>query len=226
MESVKTIPAADVPKIANDCVIIDVRTPAEHAEAHLQRAHDHVPLDTLNPRDFMLRRGLDKDAALYILCRSGARATAAAQKFAAEGYSNVHVIEGGIISCEECGEPVVKNDVRNDNKAHAAAANAAAEGKAALNNVYARLGRIPLDGQVRLFAGALVLLGTILGLAGAEIFYLLPLAVGGGLVYSGITGWCGLALGLAKAPWNKGTGAACASSFKGVDGNKDGGACA
>lgn len=217
----KTASIKDIPQATGDCVIIDVRTPAEHAEAHLQRAHDHVPLDTLNPQDFMLRRGLDKDAAIYILCRSGARATTAAQKFTAEGFTNIHVIEGGILSCEESGEPVVKN--ANSNTPPAIDPEKA---KAALNTLYARLAKIPLDGQVRAAAGVLVVLGTVLGFA-ADIFFLIPLAVGGGLIFSGLTGWCGMAMALAKAPWNK-TAAPFCSSFKGVektDSKKDG-ACA
>lgn len=216
MESVKIVPATDMPKIANDCVILDVRTPAEHAEAHLQRAHDHVPLDTLNPQDFMLRRGLDKDAPVYILCRSGARARVAAEKFEASGFSNIHVIDGGIMACEQNGEPVVKND----NKVAAAASGAAAESKAALNDIYARLAKIPLDGQFRLAVGIIVFLGSLLALAGAEFFILLPLAAGAGLIYSGITGWCGLAMLLAKAPWNKSAAPFCQTMKK--DGDKKG----
>src|SRR3990172_7138278 len=101
------IPAAEMKKIPDaHAVIVDVRTKLEHQTQHLARPHEHMPLDQLNPEDFMLRRGLDREAPVYLLCRGGTRARAAAEKFIAGGYPNVHVIEGGIVACENCGVPV------------------------------------------------------------------------------------------------------------------------
>ena len=87
MTSFATINAKELDHMdPNQGVILDVRTKMEHAEKHVSFGHAHVPLDELKPTDFMMRHGLDKDSDVYILCRSGKRATQAAEKFAAEGY--------------------------------------------------------------------------------------------------------------------------------------------
>jgi rhodanese-related sulfurtransferase len=61
----------------------------------------------------------------------------------------------------------------------------------------------PLERQVRLIAGAFVLLGAILGLTLNPWFFAIPVFFGAGLTFSGITGWCGMALLLGKLPWNR-----------------------
>jgi hypothetical protein len=48
-----------------------------------------------------------------------------------------------------------------------------------------------------------VLLGTILGLTASPWFFAVPLFVGTGLLFAGITGFCGMALVLQRAPWNQ-----------------------
>lgn len=169
----------------NASIILDVRTKMEHAEKRLTFSHAHIPLDELKPTDFMMRHGLDKDSGVYILCRSGKRATQAADKFVAEGYRNIHVIEGGIIACEDCGQKV--------------------EGHAANTNTVSpqAKGPISLERQVRIAAGAIAASGALLGLMVNSLFSMIPLFVGGGLVFAGITDRCGMALLLTKAPWSK-----------------------
>ena len=61
---------------------------------------------------------------------------------------------------------------------------------------------LPLMRQVMIAAGILVLLGTILALVVDFIWVYLSMFVGAGLLFSGVTGWCGMALLLAKMPWN------------------------
>jgi len=48
-----------------------------------------------------------------------------------------------------------------------------------------------------------VLIGVILGLLVNQAFFGLPAFIGAGLVFAGITNWCGMGLLLAKAPWNR-----------------------
>lgn len=158
------------------CIILDVRTAMEHAEKHIGRDHAHVPLDALDPVTFMQQHGLGRDARVYILCRSGGRAAQAAAKFMEAGYPNATVIEGGIMACESCGHAI---------KTGPAPA------------------QLSLERQVRIAAGLLAGGGALLGLLAHPLFTLIPLFVGGGLVFAGITDRCGMALLLAKAPWNK-----------------------
>ena len=107
MSDYTVVPAQEMKQItSSDATILDVRRPEEHAEMHIIAPHIFMPLDQLDPADFMLRHGLDKEAPVYILCRSGMRARKAADMFTGAGYKNLFVIEGGILACAENGEPV------------------------------------------------------------------------------------------------------------------------
>jgi hypothetical protein len=68
-----------------------------------------------------------------------------------------------------------------------------------------------LERQVRIAAGGLGAVGALLALTVHVAFAALPLLIGGGLVYSGITDWCGMGMLLAKMPWNRGKGGGTAS---------------
>jgi rhodanese-related sulfurtransferase len=72
-------------------------------------------------------------------------------------------------------------------------------------------GVIPLDRQVLIAAGALVLFGVLMSLFVSPRWVLLSGFVGAGLMFAGLSGFCGMATLLAKAPWNRGSGPASAS---------------
>ncbi len=61
---------------------------------------------------------------------------------------------------------------------------------------------ISLERQVRIVAGSLVLIGVLLGWFVHRGFFGLSAFVGAGLVFAGITDFCGMGLLLAKLPWN------------------------
>lgn len=166
------------------CVILDVRTDIEHRAAALKQPHIHLPLDRLDAADFIKAQKLDGSRPLYILCRAGARAAKAAESFRQAGFENVHVIDGGILNCETCGLALKKGEV------------------------------ISLERQVRIAVGSTVLLGVLLGALLSPWFYVLPAFCGAGLVVAGVTEWCGMALLLARAPWNRtaGSGKTCCNT--------------
>lgn len=62
-----------------------------------------------------------------------------------------------------------------------------------------------IERQVRIAAGSLVLLGAIAGWMVHPAFTGVSAFVGGGLVFAGITDWCGMGLLLMKMPWNRKT---------------------
>jgi tetrahydrodipicolinate N-succinyltransferase len=62
---------------------------------------------------------------------------------------------------------------------------------------------ISIERQVRIGAGSLVLTGLILGFLFHPAFFALSAFIGAGLVFAGITDWCGMGLLLARAPWNR-----------------------
>ena len=63
--------------------------------------------------------------------------------------------------------------------------------------------RMSMERQVRVTAGGLVILGIALGALVHPAFYILSLFIGAGLVFAGITDWCGMAKILQYMPWNK-----------------------
>ena len=150
--------------------VIDVRTPVEFAEVHVPAARS-VPLDELKPGSLQLQ----KDQPVYLLCRSGQRATKAAEKFAKEGFTQPIVVEGGTLAWMDANLPVTRSAVKV----------------------------ISLERQVRIAAGALVFTGVLLAQFVDGRFIWLSGFVGAGLVFAGITDFCGMGLLLARMPWNK-----------------------
>jgi len=150
--------------------VIDVRTPVEFAEVHVPQARS-VPLDELKPSSLQLQKG----QPVYLLCRSGQRATKAAEKFAKEGFSQPIVVEGGTLAWIAANLPVERSTVKV----------------------------VSLERQVRIAAGALVFTGVLLARFVNFDFIWLSGFVGAGLVFAGITDFCGMGLLLAKLPWNK-----------------------
>ena len=57
--------------------------------------------------------------------------------------------------------------------------------------------------QVQITAGALIVLGVLLSLWVAPQFIALSGFVGAGLMFAGISGWCGMAKLLGLMPWNR-----------------------
>ncbi len=65
---------------------------------------------------------------------------------------------------------------------------------------------VSLEGQVRMVAGALIVVGIILGVAINPWFLILPAGVGAGLFHAGYTDSCLMGTILAKLPFNRGRG--------------------
>jgi rhodanese-related sulfurtransferase len=166
--------------------LIDVRTPVEYREIHAEPAR-LVPLDSLDPEAIMRARNGSNDEPLYTICRSGGRGQQAAEKFHAAGYTNVVNVEGGTLAWEHAGLPVVR-------------------GKKTMS----------LERQVRIAAGSLVVLGTVLGAFVHLGFLVLTAFVGAGLIFAGVTDTCGMGMLLARMPWNQAgeTVAACSSALE------------
>jgi rhodanese-related sulfurtransferase len=162
--------------------LIDVRTPVEYAEVHAEGAR-LIPLDKLDPRAVMAAHNGSAGEPLYVICKSGARAAKAVEKFRAAGFDNVISVAGGTTAWADAGLPVVRGTSRI----------------------------ISLERQVRIGAGSLVVLSVLLGWLVHPALFGLAAFVGAGLVFAGVTDWCGMGLLLARMPWNqvKGGGGTC-----------------
>ncbi len=165
--------------------LIDVRTPVEFREVHIDGARN-IPLDTLDPSAIMNAGNGLAGETLYFICQAGGRSQKACEKFQQAGFANVVSVEGGTKACENVGLPLVR-------------------GQKAMS----------LERQVRITAGSIVLVGVILGFLVHPAFFGLSGFIGAGLVFAGITDTCGMGMMLSKMPWNQvknAPGASCATA--------------
>jgi rhodanese-related sulfurtransferase len=84
--------------------IIDVRTPAEFLENHLDGAHN-IPLHQLDPPLIREQYG---DTPLYLICLKGSRGKQACERLRAAGFAQVFNVEGGMEACLAAGLPMVR----------------------------------------------------------------------------------------------------------------------
>jgi rhodanese-related sulfurtransferase len=109
-------------------------------------------------------------------CRSGKRSLDAATRFGRASTAQAYNLVGGIEGWKAAGLPVHKP---------------------------AGAPKIDVMRQVQMTAGSLVLVGVLLGAFVSPWFLILSGLVGGGLVFAGASGWCGMAKMLALMPWNR-----------------------
>ena len=163
---------AELRKVGAEIELIDVRTPVEYCEIHLDIAQS-VPLHQLDPQAVMQARNGTKKTPLYVVCQTGKRGEKACEKFRKAGYSNVINVEGGTLACGYAGFPLVRGEKT-----------------------------VSLERQVRIAAGTLVLMGAVLGWLIHPAFIGLSAFIGAGLIFAGITNTCGMGMLLASMPWN------------------------
>lgn len=161
--------------------LIDVRTPGEYHSGHAAGARS-FPLDRLDAKELMASRQAKADEPIYIICKSGGRSRQACQKLVAAGVGNIVNVEGGTEAWKQAGLSI----------------------EGATRRVW------PLDRQIQTAAGAICLTGAILGTWASPWFYLLCAMVGFGLFMAGLTGFCPMAILLARMPWNQSSKASCA----------------
>lgn len=168
--NIKSITEKYVSEGASSLTILDVRTPAEYEEAHIEGSILHS-LEGLNAERVLSEKA---EGPIYVLCKSGQRATQAIKKLNKNGVDDLVLVEGGIQAWIDTGSPVIR-------------------GKKTIS----------LERQVRIAAGGLVVLGAILGFNYHYLWHGLSGFVGAGLIFAGITDTCGMAVLIAKMPWNQ-----------------------
>ena len=166
--------------------LLDVRTPGEFAAAHVPGTK-LTPLDDLNPDAFQRQRG-SEEIPVYVLCQSGGRARKAIEKLEQGGVHGCVLVEGGTQAWIDAGLPTER----------------------------AQSTVLPLMRQVQITVGLISAAGAALALTINPLFAIIPLVMGCGLLFAGLTGMCGLALLLAKMPWNRAQ--SCGSCCEGKGG--------
>jgi len=143
-----------------------------------EHAREHIPGARHHAlskidREHPVRPG---DDVLIFHCRSGARTQGNAPKLAAaSGACETFILEGGLEAWKKAGLPVALD----------------------------RSQPIDLMRQVQIAAGSMVLIGVVLGALINPGFYALSGFVGAGLLFAGVSGFCGMARLLGLMPWNK-----------------------
>ena len=72
-------------------ILLDVRTKEEYETGHIKDSK-LMPVDTL--KEESVKSLLDKDATIYVYCRSGNRSVTAANILVEQGYKNVYNLGG------------------------------------------------------------------------------------------------------------------------------------
>jgi len=158
---------------SNESFVVDVRTPAEYNEVHVEGALN-VPLGILYGSATKIAE-LAAGRPVTLVCRTGKRAEEGRKLLAKAGVRDAHCMEGGIEAWVSRGNPVKRSGTK----------------------------AVSIERQVRIAAGFLVLFGSIATWFINPAFVILPAFVGAGLFLAGVTDTCGMAIVLAKMFWNK-----------------------
>lgn len=86
-------------------VIIDIRTPQEFSQGHIEGAininyYDHSFMEQIGK--------YDKSKPIFLYCRSGNRTSSAAAKIAKVGFEEVYDLQGGIMSWSRENLEIIK----------------------------------------------------------------------------------------------------------------------
>ncbi|VUD40546.1 Inner membrane protein YgaP [Thalassocella blandensis] len=157
--------------------VIDLRTPAEVDKEKLADCHC-LPVHEFSAEkltSLIQNSGKNSNEPVYLLCQSGKRAELATQKLANHPTLKTVILEGGLNAIKLEGMTTIRTTRKS----------------------------IPLERQVRITAGSLVLLGVLLGFTVTPAFFYLSAFIGAGLIFSGITDTCPMAMLIARMPWNQ-----------------------
>ncbi len=154
----------------NECQVIDVREFSEFDSERIANAR-LMPLSNFEKHV----DDIDRSKPVYLMCRSGNRAKQAADKLSNKGFTDIHVIEGGMAAWSQASLPIVNGN----------------------SKIWS------LERQVRFAAGLLILSGILLSVLISQHMILISGFVGAGLAFSALTDTCGMGMILARMPWNK-----------------------
>ena len=137
-------------------------------------AREHVPGSLNIPRAGLSAARLP-DSPLIFTCRSGARTAACVADIDRVAGPDAAILDGGLQSWRAAGGAIAAD----------------------------RSAPIEIMRQVQIAAGSLILLGLLLAHLLHPGWLLLSAFVGCGLMFAGLSGWCGMAKLLVLMPWNR-----------------------
>jgi len=175
MTTLPTITAAEARRRLADgsAVLVDIREPMEHAREAIPGAFLR-PASSFDPSSLAGIGGKNAPAIIFH-CQSGKRTADNADRLRACGVPEAYMLEGGLSGWKAAGYPTGID----------------------------RSKPIEIQRQVQITAGLLILAGLLLAWLVSPLFLGLSAFVGAGLVFAGLSGWCGMARLLGLMPWNR-----------------------
>lgn len=144
---------------------------------HDEYAREHIPGSISLPVSALDSADLKLEAGQNAIfhCKSGMRTDSNCAILAQHVDGEAFMLDGGLDAWRALGLPTAK------------------DAKAPLE----------MNRQVQITAGSLILLGVLLGWFVSPAWFGLAAFVGAGLMFAGISGWCGMATLLQAMPWNR-----------------------
>lgn len=140
-----------------------------------EHARERIAGARLVPLSTIDRQSIPGDKTIVFHCRTGNRTAANAGVLLAKHCPDAYALAGGLEAWKAAGLPTEID----------------------------RRAPIELFRQVQIAAGSLILIGLLLAVLVSPWFVALSAFVGGGLIFAGVTGTCGMARFLGIMPWNQ-----------------------
>lgn len=172
--STRTVSPAEAHELMkNGSTLIDIREPAEFLREHVPGAISFPLSDILLGKKI---KDLPVNHPVIFHCLAGSRTAQNEDALVRTADpATVLLLSGGINAWKSANFPTIED----------------------------KKYPLPIMRQVQIVAGILILAGVLMGYAIDESFFLLSGFVGAGLLFAGVSGWCGMAVLLSKMPWNK-----------------------
>jgi rhodanese-related sulfurtransferase len=99
--------AAEATQLINrrNAVVVDLRPAADYANGHLPSAR-HLELAELQAKIGQIAK--NKANPVLLVCQNGLQSNKASRIVRDAGYTDVHVLQGGLTAWQQAGMPVVK----------------------------------------------------------------------------------------------------------------------
>ena len=86
-------------------IIVDVRTPQEFAEGHIEGA---VNINFFDKTFLEQISKFDKNEPIFLYCKSGGRSNSASKKVADKGFVEVYDLQGGVVNWVKNNQEIIK----------------------------------------------------------------------------------------------------------------------
>jgi len=102
---INVITPAEFKEKSQGQILIDIRTPKEFAEGHLEGA---VNINYFDKSFLEQISKFDKSKPIFLYCRSGSRSSSARKKIANKGFVEVNDLQGGIMNWAKNNQQIIK----------------------------------------------------------------------------------------------------------------------